>query len=361
MDLSLLFFGGIILVYIGAMVYIANQDDRTHSLPKPIDTSDYSRQIAEQQRRTLLRWMMYGTLAMNFVFGLLVLQVALLGESPNLKTLDVQLPKIDQKAAFLYFVLALVLSVIGFMTTNSYTARARLKRLTGADSLYRPESSVHQVAVILALAFVSASIGQLVLNGGLGGLAQDIESNGISVGVLVFQTVLMIVIAFLGVGLAIRRTFAASLARLGLSLPTPQDLARGLLAGAALFGVQLALVSVWLALTPQSQIAQQTAASDQFAQSFGTLPLALLVSLSAGVSEEILFRGALQPVFGLWLTSLFFTLLHIQYTLTPASLILLVVALGLGLVRKRYNTNAAIVAHFAYNFIQLALSLLLTR
>jgi membrane protease YdiL (CAAX protease family) len=361
MDLSLLFFGGIILVYIGAMIFIANQDDQARSLPKPVDTSDYSRQIAEQQRKALLRWMMYGTLAMNFVFGLLVLQIAFLGDSPNLQTLDVQLPKIDRTAAALYFALVLVLTVLGFLISNSAAARARLKRLTGAEGQYRPESSVHQVAVILALAFVSVSVGQLVLNGGLGGLAQDIETNGISLGGLIFQTVLMIVIAFLGVGLAIRRTFAASLMRLGLYLPTPFDLVRGLLAGAALFGIQLALVSVWLALTPQNQIAQQTAASDQFAQSFSTLPLAFLVSLSAGVSEEILFRGALQPVFGLWLTSLFFTLLHIQYTLTPASLILFVVALGLGLVRKRYNTNAAIVAHFAYNFIQLALPLLLTR
>jgi uncharacterized protein len=71
-----------------------------------------------------------------------------------------------------------------------------------------------------------------------------------------------------------------------------------------------------------------------------------------------LFRGALQPVFGLWITSIFFALLHTQYTLTPASLTIVVVALGLGWLRRRYSTAASIVAHFVYNFVLLALPLL---
>jgi uncharacterized protein len=67
----------------------------------------------------------------------------------------------------------------------------------------------------------------------------------------------------------------------------------------------------------------------------------------------------MQPVFGLVPTSLLFVAIHAQYTLTPAALLLLVVALGLGWVRIRYGTNAAIIAHFAYNFIPLAMTLLL--
>jgi hypothetical protein len=38
----------------------------------------------------------------------------------------------------------------------------------------------------------------------------------------------------------------------------------------------------------------------------------LWFSLCAGVGEEMLFRGALQPLLGLWLTSLVFTALHYQ-------------------------------------------------
>jgi uncharacterized protein len=64
----------------------------------------------------------------------------------------------------------------------------------------------------------------------------------------------------------------------------------------------------------------------------------------------LLFRGALQPIFGNLLVSLFFTLLHSQYTFTPASLIILVVSLAFGYVRQKYSTSASIVAHFVYNF-----------
>ncbi|NDJ85058.1 MAG: CPBP family intramembrane metalloprotease, partial [Chloroflexi bacterium] len=68
---------------------------------------------------------------------------------------------------------------------------------------------------------------------------------------------------------------------------------------------------------------------------------------------------ALQPIFGLWWTAIFFTLVHMQYTLTPAALIILMVAIGLGWLRRRYNLYAAIAAHFLYNFIPLALSVLI--
>jgi membrane protease YdiL (CAAX protease family) len=36
----------------------------------------------------------------------------------------------------------------------------------------------------------------------------------------------------------------------------------------------------------------------------------LWMGLSAGIGEELFFRGALQPLVGLWWTSLVFTLLH---------------------------------------------------
>ena len=36
------------------------------------------------------------------------------------------------------------------------------------------------------------------------------------------------------------------------------------------------------------------------------------ISLFAGIGEEILFRGAIQPLLGLWVTSLMFALAHIQ-------------------------------------------------
>ncbi len=41
-----------------------------------------------------------------------------------------------------------------------------------------------------------------------------------------------------------------------------------------------------------------------------TIPSILLLAISAGVGEELLFRGVLQPHLGLWVTSLLFGLAH---------------------------------------------------
>jgi membrane protease YdiL (CAAX protease family) len=77
---------------------------------------------------------------------------------------------------------------------------------------------------------------------------------------------------------------------------------------------------------------------------------ALAVSLSAGVGEELLFRGALQPRFGLVLTSLLFAVGHAHYGLSPATVEVFVIGLVLGLVRRRINTTTCIVIHAAIIF-----------
>ena len=157
--------------------------------------------------------------------------------------------------------------------------------------------------------------------------------------------------------MAIRRSWLQSLSRLGLRLPTRGDMTSGIGVGILLYLLLLVMAVIWEALVPADQIQQQSAAAEQLAQSFNTLPLAFALSLSAAVGEEILFRGAIQPILGLFWTSLLFALVHVQYSLTPATVIIFVVALGLGLLRQRQSTSASIIAHFTYNFIQLALAI----
>jgi membrane protease YdiL (CAAX protease family) len=157
---------------------------------------------------------------------------------------------------------------------------------------------------------------------------------------------------------AIRRTLEQGLVRLNLRLPTRSDVLWGVGVGLGLYGALIVMGVIWSALVPPEQMAQQSAVAEQIASAFNTIPLAFILSLAAAVSEEILFRGALQPVFGLVATSIFFALLHVQYSLTPATIIIFVVGLGLGLLRQRQSTSASIIAHFVYNFVQLALAIL---
>ena len=115
-----------------------------------------------------------------------------------------------------------------------------------------------------------------------------------------------------------------------------------------------------LILTDESANLQSSAANE-IGRQVNSLAFAFALAVSAAVSEEILFRGALQPVFGLPLTAVFFTLFHNQYTLTPAALIIFVVGLALGYLRQRYNTSVAIVTHFVYNFLPFAMLFLLPQ
>ena len=108
--------------------------------------------------------------------------------------------------------------------------------------------------------------------------------------------------------------------------------------------------------TREETFDEQTKASEALSESINTIGMAFLLAALAAVGEEIAFRGALQPVFGFWPTAVLFALTHLQYTLTPASLIIFGVAIAFGWIRQRYNTTTAMLTHFLYNFIPLALT-----
>ncbi len=87
----------------------------------------------------------------------------------------------------------------------------------------------------------------------------------------------------------------------------------------------------------------------------------LWISLCAGFGEEMLFRGALQPLLGLWLTSLVSTALHFQTggfrTMNPMkalyALLVFLASLLLGPVFIRIGSIAAIVTHTVADVITL--------
>jgi membrane protease YdiL (CAAX protease family) len=77
---------------------------------------------------------------------------------------------------------------------------------------------------------------------------------------------------------------------------------------------------------------------------------AVLIALTAGVGEEILFRGVLQPLCGIWGASLLFGLAH---AITPTYAIVAGLIGGyLGwLVEWSDNLLPAIVVHSVYDFL----------
>ncbi len=165
------------------------------------------------------------------------------------------------------------------------------------------------------------------------------------------SVVIYVSLSALGTGWRIRRDGREVLQRLGLSPPTSRDWLAGLASGILIFvGVTIATLIVLYATSADQSGSQMDGSRPLFEIVKGSLPAALLVAVLAGTGEEILFRGALQPVFGLSVTALVFTMVHVQYGLSPATLILFFVSLSLGLVRKRYSTTTAIIAHATYDF-----------
>lgn len=87
-------------------------------------------------------------------------------------------------------------------------------------------------------------------------------------------------------------------------------------------------------------------------------PQILQISIVAGISEEILFRAALQPIIGIWLTSLIFigvhgyirfkTLGHFIFTIFTFLLSVI-----LGLLFIYFGIISAILAHTIYDIILL--------
>lgn len=89
-----------------------------------------------------------------------------------------------------------------------------------------------------------------------------------------------------------------------------------------------------------------------------TWPLAILISVCAGVGEEILFRGVLYRKLGLWPQAILFGLAHAAGGYLPQVLFALGLGIFFGYLRKRGVTlGAMIVAHTLYDLTLLSIAL----
>ena len=229
------------------------------------------------------------------------------------------------------------------MLVSLTPVRRLLARIIPLD----PTSSVHTLALVLAGYLVSQ--GALTLSqDGLLGLVESAQPA--SVALVVSSALLFIILAFLGVGLLIRRNGRSLTVRLGLSRPTLVHLASAGVIIVGLVILQAIAGAIWALLNPE-QAATLEEVNNLLLSDFDTLWEWMLLALASGISEELLFRGALQPVFGLGLTSVLFALLHVQYGFTPFMLVILLLAVILGLVRRYFSTTVSIIVHVGYNFV----------
>ncbi|WP_273846244.1 CPBP family intramembrane glutamic endopeptidase [Rubrobacter calidifluminis] len=164
-----------------------------------------------------------------------------------------------------------------------------------------------------------------------------------------------VVVAVCGVGLGVRRDVRQTLARLGYGRPTLRGLA-----AAALFVVLALLLApvadhLFTALQPGLSRRVGHLSTNLFGAG-GLGPLhavlfALLLGIGAALGEETLFRGAVQPVLGIPLTSVLFASMHLEYGPSIILVYLFLISAGLGLLRRQANTTVSFTAHAAYNVL----------
>lgn len=228
-------------------------------------------------------------------------------------------------------------------------ARRLATRVTSID----PSNPVHAVALALTpLILINLFV---TLGLGLGNLAEMMEA-GAAAGAefnplpsVWVQNVVFILMALIGVGLLARRTLPGALNRLGIVAPTAPQAILGVLAGVIMapavifieYGASL------LGLGADPDVARLT---EQLIGPLTTSAAGILtLGLAAALGEESIFRGALQPKFGLVLTTLLFALLHSQYGFSFSTVAVFGVGLVLGMLRLRANTTTAMITHAVYN------------
>lgn len=157
-------------------------------------------------------------------------------------------------------------------------------------------------------------------------------------------------LALAGVGWLVRRDGREAMRRLGVQPIRGWQWTWVVLGTGGLFA--LASAGDWF----QSRFFPDLFASDRrfdewLAGSMKT-PEILLLSLSAGIGEEITIRGALQPRVGIVAAALLFAAMHIQYSWLGIAFIF-VFGTTLGLIRSRTNTTASILVHVLYDMAAL--------
>ena len=228
---------------------------------------------------------------------------------------------------------ALVATLLLFERVRRPLTRIFPRAATGeGDSIHSsgfdPASITHMIAMVYCIYLLAETILEFVLAGGLSGLTDQLKASnagGLSLltpSSVLEQLAIWVGVATFGAGLFTRRSWADVRRRLGLRWPTVQELWISLAMSGGLIVFAFIVGIIWQIITPPNTYNQQTQLSQLIAGGVNTLSFAFLIAFCAAVGEEIAFRGALQPIFGLWPTAIFFALTHVQYTLTPATLLI---------------------------------------
>ena len=261
----------------------------------------------------------------------------------------------------------IVLGMVASVIVGGLLALPPARRTLARFIPINPDSFVHAVALVTVVTVGLICVLPLLVLGAPPLLAIVDQLSGEALGRddagqirdLLYGLVWTIPATILAVGYGISRDLPSALQRLGLVRPSLRQVGAAVLIALLLVGaVQLIGMGIaWL----WGLLGWPVSDDEAFSQliGFAINPLgAVVIGVTAGLGEELAVRGVLQPRLGLLLSNLFFMSLHALQYGWDALLIVFVVGMVCGVVRKRSNTSTAAIVHGVYNFtlIMLAVS-----
>ncbi|MEM6530761.1 MAG: hypothetical protein AAF653_20860, partial [Chloroflexota bacterium] len=289
---------GVVIGYLLMVIIVANQVDgqrfvrkRRVALTYPYGLADTAGtitvdEVQQHSRDGLLSVLLTGTVS-----------VLLLVSGGALMSAAMPMPASDEGVTVTTNT-ALMVAAIGLLSGIFCGAlvfyrplRERIATIIGNRGTFNPDSAVHKSALVLALVFLSYTLMDILLVGGVAGYAENLEEQSVGASDALINLVMMVVVAFAGVGLTVRRPWKAVFERLALRFPTLEDVLWGIgTAFLCLFGIVMFSSVLVFVFSPEA-LEQQGAASEQIARALGSsLTVAFLAAFSAAVGEEILFR-----------------------------------------------------------------------
>jgi uncharacterized protein len=258
-------------------------------------------------------------------------------------------------------VLGIVLAGIVLAATPLWPAVARILGARGIDQAH----PAHAQGTVGLLVGTALAIAPLVLLGGRAPLVDllnkiDPSSIGGMLEQLIDQSssaVWTIVFALWASAWPVRLSFREALVRLGVTKLARHDalplIAITVLLVALGFALDFLSRAIWGAFGwPSTDASVITRLISVAATPLG----AVIIALCAGVSEELLFRGLLQPRFGWLLANIGFAAMH-AFQYGPDGLVaVFIVGAVLAFVRERWTTSASIGVHVGYDLILLLLA-----
>lgn len=210
-----------------------------------------------------------------------------------------------------------------------------------------PNHPVHLMALVLSTLLLGTQLTSIAFTDVL---AANNAQPPLTIIDLLEDELPFLIVAVAGVGIFIRRTVPESAQRLGLIRPVWWQIALALAAAGLFFAFAAQMDALSHSVTPD--VARRVDVTTQHV--FGQLnnPLGVFaLALLPGVCEEVLFRGALQPRLGILFTAVLFASIHTEYGFSLDTLAVLVIAIGLGLIRKYTNTTTSCTCHVSYNLL----------